>query len=419
MYLELAVSTVIDFMIFYIACNNLFDKRWMETKGKTALRMGGAVLLFTLSFLVVFYIQTLLIKYVLMILFITAMMYLFFDDRIINILMCVLVVYGILFVVDFALLMLLKIDINHLVYNFDVFILSLISKLIGVILVILTTQNKKKQAILESEYLLKFIIVSFLTIVALIIFMTPKQYNLLLSNYSIPIILIFNNFFIYHILSDFMQVRSDLRRKTLSEERAVSELNLWRELKEKDIVQRKIMHDYSDTLLCVRGLLDDDKIEELKTYVNQVSAEYKLSRSYFTTGNSILDVLMNTKYEKSAAQDITMVMRLDNLTKIPIRDDEAVIILSNLLNNAMEYCMKLPKEDRKIYFDIRNRERLEIKLRNPIQEEIKIVNETVRSTKEGFNHGIGLLNVKEIVERNNGIFIIDASGGYFTCYIRV
>lgn len=260
---------------------------------------------------------------------------------------------------------------------------------------------------------------SFLTIAGLVYFIIPKEY-LISDRYVIPFILIFNILFIYYILKDFVKITNHLKIKNINEERAKNELKLWQSLKEKDRIQRKLMHDYSNTLLCVRGLLEKEDYDGAKNYVENISVKYKLSQSFVKTGNNLLDVLINSKYEYATENRIVLILKLDNLSDLSIEDDDLVVLLSNLMDNALEYVKRLDINKREIFLSMYRGEKLEILIRNPIENSPIIIDNRIESTKEDKeNHGFGLLNVKEIIKKYNGEHYIDVDEGYFTHYIEL
>lgn len=406
----------LDLVIFYITCTRFFKRK----KDYDKLKVFSVVLLFLMNICAVLFINNLLLKYLFLTITICLMMYLLFDEGLLKIGLVVILVYGLFFMTDYSIVALIEIDMNlqdFMKYPKNIFVAYGISRTID-ILIIATFSYKTNRIILESRYIYKFILMSFLTISGLIVLIIPDECSFI-SNKYLSFILIINNLFVYYILNDFIKVSDHLRMKSISEERAKNELKLWQKLKEKEVIQRKIMHDYSNTLICIKGLLEQSNYHAVKKYVENISVEYQLSKSFIATGNPLVDVLINTKYEKALEEDITMILKLDNLAEIKIRDEDFIVLISNLLDNAIEYTTKLPKNKREIFFSIQNMDKIEIMIRNPIECEVVIEDNLIKSTKNDENHGFGLLNIKEVIERYEADHYIDVDEGYFTHYIEI
>ena len=52
----------------------------------------------------------------------------------------------------------------------------------------------------------------------------------------------------------------------------------------------------------------------------------------------IVNAILNTKYQESEDKGIVFVVKINDLSHAKIQDEDMVIILSNLLNNAIEAC---------------------------------------------------------------------------------
>ncbi|MFH0333864.1 GHKL domain-containing protein [Clostridium perfringens] len=94
---------------------------------------------------------------------------------------------------------------------------------------------------------------------------------------------------------------------------------------------------------------------------------------------------------------------MSELKLIKVDDIELSIILNNLLNNAIEAVEFL--EERKISLKILENENYEIIIKNSIKEDKQI--DFIKLFKKGYstkgkNRGVGLYNIKDIVNRYNG-----------------
>ena len=78
-----------------------------------------------------------------------------------------------------------------------------------------------------------------------------------------------------------------------------------------------------------------------------------------------------------------------------------MILLSNLLDNAIRESEKVLKNTGKADIHLKlecEDHKLIFAVRNPVTEKVEIENDTIKS-KRGDHHGIGLLNVKAVVDK--------------------
>lgn len=98
---------------------------------------------------------------------------------------------------------------------------------------------------------------------------------------------------------------------------------------------------------------------------------------------------------------------------------EMAVVLSNLLDNAIEAEQRQEKKEISLYLEVLDQS-LNLLVSNRIETSVLQENPNLRSTrKDKKGHGIGLLSVQEIVTRKQGIMKIEESHGEFQVHIIV
>ena len=176
--------------------------------------------------------------------------------------------------------------------------------------------------------------------------------------------------------------------------------------------QRKKVHDYRSHLNTLRVLLQNHEYEPAEVYLNSVSKQQTERLFLVNTHHSILDALFNTKASEAIQEGIEIDFRVNDLSMLPFEAADMVVLLSNLLDNAIEanrsYC-----GSKKIHVTALWKKSFLFSIRNT-SNPVRIENNTIQTTKPDPQlHGFGLSNVKLILEKYNGDFTMDYEDNWF------
>lgn len=179
-------------------------------------------------------------------------------------------------------------------------------------------------------------------------------------------------------------------------------------LQKQNEITASYRHDIRNHMFCISALLNENKVSDAITYLNDLNhSNHKVFN--FHTGNLILDILLSEKLRLAKEHDITTNTMIHIPADIPLHPSDWTILFANILDNAIEACSQIPKsEDRKLNVTIRFKEGyLCAKISNTFYIAPKMENEQFISQKEDFeNHGLGIKNVKRVVEKYNGVMNI-------------
>lgn len=200
---------------------------------------------------------------------------------------------------------------------------------------------------------------------------------------------------------------------------------------------RSIRHDMRNTLGVIsRLILSDDEpggeeaSKELKAYVDDLKETMSQMDLPFHTGNAVADALLHMKYREAIQSIPDLRLYVEQLLfpqDLPIRSYDIGIILGNALNNALEACMKLKKQEpeaeafiRLISFQrgkflfLRVENSFDGKLIRKPQQEFPL---TAKEDKE--LHGIGLVSIKHVAESYGGTVDWDVADRVFTLAVML
>lgn len=174
-------------------------------------------------------------------------------------------------------------------------------------------------------------------------------------------------------------------------------------------------HDMSNQLIILNHLLEEGKDEEARRQLDQLSHFIKGKVIYSTSGNTIIDGLVNYKLQSVASENIKVETEIVVPEQLNIDIADLVTLLGNLLDNALEALKKVDREQRILTIKIMfSQERLIGRITNTYCGEIYLKDDKIlTSKKEKQKHGYGLSNVEKIIKKYNGYMEIDYANWEF------
>ena len=107
-----------------------------------------------------------------------------------------------------------------------------------------------------------------------------------------------------------------------------------------------------------------------------------------------------------------MHVQVNDLSAVSIQTDYLVVVLSNLIDNAIEACLCL-QNDREMICSLVASDRLYLSIRNT-SEPVNIEDGHIKTTKENnHEHGYGIPAVRYILDKMNAEYTYDYQDGWF------
>lgn len=185
--------------------------------------------------------------------------------------------------------------------------------------------------------------------------------------------------------------------------------------------QRARIHEFKNQINFIYGIIEKEDYSTLNSYVSKLKEQINLETPSIETGNSVINILINQSIKRASLKQISFFPNVHIENNLLIEDNDMVIIVSNLLNNAIEHCETLKVSKKIITFKINNtNHQLLIACSNPIERNIAIENNLIKTTKNNhFEHGLGLKNILRIVEKYNGDVSITTNDNKFKYVIMI
>lgn len=228
------------------------------------------------------------------------------------------------------------------------------------------------------------------------------------------------NIAMFFLIKSILKREEKLRESNLFLERVKSETKMYQNISKNYEMQRKRAHEYKNQLAIIATLARDGKIEELNNYLKEYGKDNIVKMNVIDTNHVIVNAIINSKYQETREKNIVFVVKINDLSGIQLKEEDIVLILSNLLNNAIEACEKCDNGVIRLKF-VKEQKAIIIAVENTLLQKPVVVNDTYITTKTEQKevHGIGIENIKETVERYGGQCVIahNEKSFHFTIYI--
>lgn len=201
----------------------------------------------------------------------------------------------------------------------------------------------------------------------------------------------------------------------LLQQRNEERIQLYHEMSVSYEEQKRILHDYNNQIGCIQGLLKNRQYQEVEAYTEKLADTIPDTIHNVDVNNPILNVVLNQKYHLANIRNISLFFYANDLSDLWLEEQDAVSLLSNLLDNAIEACEKLDGE-RKIWIKlVREKRQFVLSIRNSVSEPVVIEDNKIRTNKEdNRKHEIGLKNVQMILDKYQGMGMMRYEEGCFS-----
>lgn len=208
-------------------------------------------------------------------------------------------------------------------------------------------------------------------------------------------------FMIFHMQYAHKKIKGLLE---MNEAAMKMQKHYYEEMDEKNIKIRKFRHDFREHIYALDDMLRQKEYETMENYMREL-VDIKDEITYIQTGNLIVNAVVNRANEWAMEQSIIFRQAGMFPKRIEkISDTDLCTLLSNALRNAIEAAgqvedmdnrwveLSMGKEKDILYFVVKN-------AANSVNiKEGKLLT----SKEETSEHGIGMENMKEVVERGGG-----------------
>lgn len=176
---------------------------------------------------------------------------------------------------------------------------------------------------------------------------------------------------------------------------------------------RRLKHDMKNHIMVIASYLSNNEIENAKEYLSVMLDNLNKVYSYVSTGNSVMNYILNSKLEYAHEKGIEVKAEIENLPFKKIGSVDFSALLGNALDNAIEASLNV--QDPFIYVGILKKRGYDtILIKNRIGKSVLETNPKLNTNKDNLQaHGYGIKQIKEITEKYDGIIDIYEENNMF------
>lgn len=413
------ILTTVEVMCCVLFFRAFLAERWKERTWKKTMIIGAFISVATIiSWLNMVY----WIKAILLVLMITICMRMYFKGTIIHIFFCSVGFYGLLIMIDRIMLILVSFwldDSNYILQkNSVVILLALLCKTILFLMVVLLNRTLKNvqgfYLIQDSEWirLLYFPVLSIITMLVFILEGEKREEYIL----CICIGLLIGNFFLFYMIEDIVKREKSLKEMQIVHARTKAQTEMYIQMNQSYEEQKKKIHEFKNHISCVQGLLESENTKRALEYTKKISNLWTTEMNYIVTNHPIMNAVLNQKYKQAKVEGILLVLTVSDMEELSLDDEDIVTLLTNLLDNAIEATRLVEKEKKIIKCRLTYQNNtFSVVIRNPVLEQVLIKDNRIKTTKaDKENHGMGIVNISNVVNKYSGNYIFSCTNGYFT-----
>lgn len=268
------------------------------------------------------------------------------------------------------------------------------------------------------------------------VYLLPPHYARISVKY-LPILLI--AIFTFIILLRCIVVLA--RQQQLEQQSMIAEINrkYYESMEQQHFEIRRLRHDLANHLQILSTLPEDKR----DAYLSHLSENTAITQSLSYCMDATVNAVLTVKRNLMERYGISMETAIDIPAELPFNQADVCALYANALDNAIEACMQLPADARRISLKSKAQKGLFcLEVKNPAPNTVEHISRqagqkplqnicsesekhirtdkippTSKSDKQ--NHGFGLKSIREIVERYHGSLELESADGAFNLFLYI
>ena len=320
--------------------------------------------------------------------------------------------YALLFLTDLFFLQIENMSISQ---NVVLTFLLLPSKMLWLCLVFIVRKIWKGQnnyGELSRKEWLKFFIIPLLTVASMLLmfFCNSAEAKVQTAYLFLSVGLIFINILVIELLQGILEKEELFRESALAGQKKESQLAHYRDMQAVYERQGRKMHDYKNQIRTMQALVKKGDTQAAAALAERLTESISVEMVAVSTNHPVVDAVLNQKFHAARERGMSMTFRVGDMGGLRLNEEETVILLSNLLDNAIHECVKVVRQGRNAVIHVKLVQeggKLIFSVRNPVVEKVQVT------------EGTGLSNVKAVADKYGGDFAVSCDAEKFLAVVML
>lgn len=185
-----------------------------------------------------------------------------------------------------------------------------------------------------------------------------------------------------------------------------------------------VVHDTKHHILAIEVLLENNKLKEAQEYIKEIEKDLFTLKKRRICDNKIVDAVLQYTLDQCSKENIEFTHDVAFPESIDINNTALAVIFGNLLKNSIESCCAIDNSSIKKYISITGKivnNNLAVKIVNSTNKKAIFNNKgLIKTTKQNkYTHGIGILSVKNSINKCNGNIIFKSDNNKFEVFFSI
>ena len=265
---------------------------------------------------------------------------------------------------------------------------------------------------LSRKEWLKFSMIPLLTVASMLLmfFCKSAEAKVQTAYLFLSVGLIFINILVIELMQGILEKEELLRESALAGQKKESQLAHYRDMQAVYERQGRKMHDYKNQIRTMQVLLKKGDVQAAAALAERLTESISVEMAAVSTNHPVVDAVLNQKFHAAREQGVSMTFRVGDVGGLRLNEEEIVILLSNLLDNAIHECVKVVRQGRNAVIHVKLVQeggKLIFSVRNPVAEKVEVT------------EGIGLSNVKAVADKYGGDFAVSCDAEKFQAVVML
>lgn len=212
------------------------------------------------------------------------------------------------------------------------------------------------------------------------------------------------NVIVFYLFDTTIERESEQRKRVLLSQQGDLELKSTKAYITYLDGKKSLVHDYIKHMGMLRRLLHNSQYEQARQYSEDYYPDIQNVAFHVFSGNLIIDAVIGQMMDRCRPLDVDFILHVPPIKRMPVSDKMIVSILNNALDNALEAAVKVKGKRTVVLKILEESENFFVSVINSAMGKVKIVNNTVKTTKlDKELHGYGLKIANNAVESCGGV----------------